>query len=103
MIVGTEESDVAEQVVVQVHGCIVVGLRQLQVVGSKSETAAQVEVQVNVCIVVGLHQLQIVGSKSEVTAQVEVQVHVCVLVSGWATDSALRRDEHDGRLDLSSG
>jgi len=57
---------------------IVVGLRQLPIVGSKSEVVAQVvEVQVHIGIVVGLRQLPVVGSKSEVAAQVvEVQVHM---------------------------
>ena len=44
----------------------------------ETEMAAQVEVQVYVCIVVGLRQLPIVGSKSEMAAQVGVQVHVWV-------------------------
>ena len=58
----------------------------LHVVGTRSEVAAQVEVHVHVCIVVGLRQLQIVGTKSPVPAQAEAQVHVCILMGG-ATDS----------------
>ena len=104
-VVGTR-SEVAAQVEVHVHVCIVVGLRQLQIVGSKSvvlsmhsihvvgtksKVAAQVEVHVHVCIVVGLRQLQIEGSKSAVLSQVEVHVHVGIVVGGWATDSGLEK------------
>jgi len=64
-------------------------MHSLHVVGKKSKVAAQVEVHVHVCIVVGLRQLQIVGSKSAVESHVEV--HVCIVVGGQAADSGLEK------------
>jgi len=56
----------------------------LQIAGTEGEVAAQVEVQVHVCIVLGrlvVGGLQIVGSKSEVAARVEARS--CVHSCGW--------------------